>query len=34
LRILEHDLLPRFSGRELAAAERLRGSLPPMPELR
>jgi site-specific recombinase XerC len=34
LRILEEDILTRFSARELAAAEPLRGSLPPLPELR
>ncbi|HUO96099.1 MAG TPA: hypothetical protein VMT92_07685, partial [Steroidobacteraceae bacterium] len=34
LRILEHDLLPRFATQELTAAERLRDSLPPLPELR
>jgi hypothetical protein len=34
LRILEHDLLPRFAARELAAAEPLRACLPALPELR
>jgi hypothetical protein len=34
LRILEQDLLPRFPARDLAAAEPLRGTLPPLPELR
>ena len=34
LRILEEDILTRFSGRELAAAELLRGTLPSLPELR
>jgi hypothetical protein len=34
LRILEEDILTRFSGRELAAAARLCGTLPPLPELR
>jgi site-specific recombinase XerC len=34
LRILEEDILTRFSERELAAAELLRGSLPSLPELR
>jgi hypothetical protein len=34
LHILEEDILTRFSGRELAIAEPLRGSLPPLPELR
>lgn len=34
LRILEEDILTRFSARELATAEPLRGTLPPLPELR
>lgn len=34
LRILQEDILTRFSGRELAAAAPLRGTLPPLPELR
>ncbi len=34
LSILEEDILTRFSARELAAAESLRGTLPPLPELR
>jgi hypothetical protein len=34
LRILEEDLLPRFSTRELAAAEPLVAQLPPLPDLR
>jgi hypothetical protein len=34
LRILEEDILTRFSGRELAAAALLRDTLPPLPELR
>lgn len=34
LRILEEDILTRFSAKELAAAEPLRGALPPLPELR
>lgn len=34
LRILEEDILTRFSGRELAAAEPLRDTLSPLPELR
>lgn len=34
LLILEEDILTRFSARELAAAEPLRGTLPPLPELR
>jgi site-specific recombinase XerD len=34
LRILEEDILTRFSVRELAAAEPLRQALPPLPELR
>jgi hypothetical protein len=34
LRILEEDILTRFSGRELAAAAPLRGTLPALPELR
>ena len=34
LRILEEDILTRFSGRELAAAAPLRDSLPPLPQLR
>jgi hypothetical protein len=34
LRILQEDILTRFSGRELAAAVPLHGTLPPLPELR
>jgi hypothetical protein len=34
LRILEEDILPRFSTRELAAAEPLLAQLPPLPDLR
>lgn len=34
LRILEEDILTRFSARELAVAEPLRGALPPLPDLR
>jgi hypothetical protein len=34
MRILEEDILPRFSARELAAAEPLRSTLPPLPQLR
>jgi site-specific recombinase XerD len=34
LRILQEDILTRFSGRELAAAAPLYGTLPPLPELR
>jgi len=34
LRILEEDILTRFSAKELAAAEPLRGVLSPLPELR
>lgn len=34
LRILEEDILTRFSARELAAAEPLRSTLPTLPELR
>jgi hypothetical protein len=34
LRILEQDLLPRFAAADLAAAEPLRATLPPLPELR
>lgn len=34
VRILEEDILTRFSGRELTAAEPLRGALPPLPPLR
>lgn len=34
LRILEEDILTRFSARELAAAEPLRPALPSLPELR
>ena len=34
LRILEEDILTRFSAKELAAAEPLRGALPALPELR
>jgi hypothetical protein len=34
LRILQEDILTRFSGRELAAAAPLHGTLPPLPELR
>jgi site-specific recombinase XerD len=34
LRILQEDILTRFSGRELAAAAPLRGTLPSLPELR
>jgi site-specific recombinase XerC len=34
LRILQEDILTRFSGRELAAAMPLLGTLPPLPELR
>ncbi|MGH8290536.1 MAG: hypothetical protein ACREV7_16215 [Steroidobacteraceae bacterium] len=34
LRILEEDLLPRFSAHERAAAEPLRATLPPLPPLR
>jgi hypothetical protein len=34
LRILEEDILTRFSGRELAVAAPLRGTLPSLPELR
>ena len=34
LRILEQDILPRFSEKELAAAVPLRTRLPPLPELR
>jgi hypothetical protein len=34
LRILQEDILTRFSGRELAAAAPLRGTLPCLPELR
>jgi hypothetical protein len=34
LRILEEDILTRFSAHELAAAEPLRGALRPLPELR
>ena len=34
LRILEEDILTRFSGSELASAARLAGTLPPLPELR
>jgi hypothetical protein len=33
LRILEEDILTRFSRRELTAAEPLRGALPPLPQL-
>jgi hypothetical protein len=34
LRILEEDILTRFSAKEIAAAEPLRGALPPLLELR
>jgi hypothetical protein len=34
LRILEEDILTRFSARELTAAEPLCGALPPLPQLR
>ena len=34
LRILEEDILTRFSAREFAAAEPLRHALPSLPELR
>jgi hypothetical protein len=34
LHILEHDILPRFSAAELAAAEPHRATLSPLPELR
>ena len=34
LQILEEDILTRFSARELAIAEPLRGTLSPLPELR
>lgn len=34
LRILEEDILPRFSTRELASAEPLLAQLPPLPDLR
>jgi hypothetical protein len=34
LRILEEDILTRFSARELTDAEPLRGTLPPLPQLR
>jgi hypothetical protein len=34
LRILEEDILPRFSTRELAAAVPLVAQLPPLPDLR
>jgi hypothetical protein len=34
MRILEEDILPRFSARELTAAEPLRGTLPLLPQLR
>jgi hypothetical protein len=34
LQILENDILSRFNAAELAAAEPLRASLPPLPELR
>ena len=34
LRILEEDILPRFSTRELAATEPLVAQLPPLPDLR
>lgn len=34
LQILESDILPRFNAAELAAAEPLRATLPPLPELR
>lgn len=34
LRILEEDILTRFSARDLAAAEPLRSTLPPLPQLR
>jgi hypothetical protein len=34
LQILEEDILPRFGAGELAAAQVLRGTLPPLPELR
>jgi hypothetical protein len=34
LQILEEDILPRFGAGELAAAQALRGTLPPLPELR
>ena len=34
LRILEEDILTRFSAKELAAAEPLRGAFSPLPELR
>jgi hypothetical protein len=34
LRILEQDLLPRFAEADLAAAEPLRATLAPLPELR
>ena len=34
LQILEEDILPRFGAGELAAAESLRSTLPPLPELR
>lgn len=34
LRILEEDILPRFSTREIAAAEPLVAQLPPLPDLR
>jgi hypothetical protein len=34
LRILEEDILPRFSARELAAADLLMPRLPPLPDLR
>ena len=34
LRILEEDILPRFSARELASAQPLIAELPPLPDLR
>lgn len=34
LQILEEDILPRFGAGELATAETLRSTLPPLPELR
>jgi hypothetical protein len=34
LRVLEEDILPRFSARELAAAAPLVAQLPPLPDLR
>ena len=34
LTVLENDILSRFNAAELAAAEPLRSTLPPLPELR